>query len=277
MGRRVPRRRPEGGRRSPRRGPRRPSRSRSTRSAGARSWPTRPGTAATTRAGAGPRPASPSRGWSATSRTSRTRPCTRSSAGACQDRETVGFDFATEFEVESYLHHQGEAFTQRFDANSYLYITKAIDYFDLSVDGSLAAGLARSRGEGARGRRLVGLALPAVPVAGPRRGPGRERGRGRVLRDRVQVRPRRLPPRERPAQLPGRPLPLADRGPGRHDHGRPDARGRCRPRDGGLGHDRARRQPPARPRPRRRARRDRHLVGHRQGRRLRHRRAWTRS
>jgi homoserine O-acetyltransferase len=54
-----------------------------------------------------------------------------------QDRETFGYDFSTEFRVESYLHHQGDTFTKRFDANSYLYITKAIDYFDLTVDGSL--------------------------------------------------------------------------------------------------------------------------------------------
>ncbi|MCK9580054.1 MAG: CBS domain-containing protein, partial [Methanoregula sp.] len=43
---------------------------------------------------------------------------------------------------ESYLHHQGDTFTKRFDANSYLFITKAIDYFDLTRDGSLATGLA---------------------------------------------------------------------------------------------------------------------------------------
>ncbi|HOQ62199.1 MAG TPA: hypothetical protein PKZ08_16345, partial [Vicinamibacterales bacterium] len=40
----------------------------------------------------------------------------------------------------SYLHHQGDTFTKRFDANSYLYITKAIDYFDLTKDGSLTTG-----------------------------------------------------------------------------------------------------------------------------------------
>ena len=45
-----------------------------------------------------------------------------------------------DFQVESYLQHQGDTFVQRFDANSYLYITKAIDYFDLAKDGSLDEG-----------------------------------------------------------------------------------------------------------------------------------------
>ncbi len=42
------------------------------------------------------------------------------------------FDFAADFEVEGYLRHRGDNFVRRFDANSYLYITKAMDYFDLS-------------------------------------------------------------------------------------------------------------------------------------------------
>ena len=61
---------------------------------------------------------------------------------ALQGKDRIGFDFSTDFAVESYLHHQGDTFTRRFDANSYLYITKAIDYFDLTKDGSLSKGLA---------------------------------------------------------------------------------------------------------------------------------------
>lgn len=51
-----------------------------------------------------------------------------------QNADILKFHFDLEFEVESYLHHKGNNFVQRFDANSYLYITKAIDYFDLKQD-----------------------------------------------------------------------------------------------------------------------------------------------
>lgn len=58
-----------------------------------------------------------------------------------QDKEEVSYDFSIDYQVQSYLHHQGETFVERFDANCYLYITKAVDYFDLSEDGSLIEGL----------------------------------------------------------------------------------------------------------------------------------------
>jgi len=62
-----------------------------------------------------------------------------------QGRENYGYDFCTEFAVESYLHYKGNRFTERFDANSYLYITKAMDYFDLANGhGSLTQAFARS-------------------------------------------------------------------------------------------------------------------------------------
>jgi homoserine O-acetyltransferase len=58
-----------------------------------------------------------------------------------QDRSAPTFSFDADFQVENYLRHQGTSFVGRFDANSYLYVTRACDYFDLAADygGSLPA------------------------------------------------------------------------------------------------------------------------------------------
>jgi len=49
-----------------------------------------------------------------------------------QSRDIISFGFDADFQIESYLRYQGRSFVERFDANSYLYLTRAMDYFDLT-------------------------------------------------------------------------------------------------------------------------------------------------
>lgn len=56
-----------------------------------------------------------------------------------QNRDKLSYGFEADFQVESYLRHQGAAFVERFDPNSYFYITRAMDYFDLTESASLTS------------------------------------------------------------------------------------------------------------------------------------------
>ena len=109
-----------------------------------------------------------------------------------QDRSNPTFSFDADFEVESYLRHQGSSFVERFDANSYLYLTRAMDYFDLAADyGGVLANAFR----GSQTRFCVvsftsDWLFPTVGFARDRACAQRRRGARFLCRDHHRQRPR---------------------------------------------------------------------------------------
>ena len=114
-----------------------------------------------------------------------------------QDRDLPTFSFDADFQVESYLRYQGSSFVERFDANSYLYLTRAMDYFDIAADhdGVLAQAFRGIKTRFCVVSFTVGLAVPDRGIARAGACAQRVERAGVVRRDRNRSRPRRLPAR----------------------------------------------------------------------------------
>ena len=102
-------------------------------------------------------------------------------------------DFSSVFEVESYLRYRGSQFVDRFDANSYLYITKAMDLFDVTNGHGSLAPLLGAHAVAFSGDQLhLGLAVPDVSVARDCQRAARPQSRRGFLRAAIELRTRRI-------------------------------------------------------------------------------------
>jgi len=119
------------------------------------------------------------------------------SAELAQQPAAAAADFNLQFEVESYLRHQGQTFINRFDANSYLYITRALDQFDLDhAYGSLEQAFGPVQAESLIVGFTSELAVPARTESPDRPRPPPRRQTRQLRRTRYRPRPRLLSPRE---------------------------------------------------------------------------------